>query len=179
MRKVLITLISTLMPIICFAGDATVTWTPPTQNTDGSALTNLAGYQIVYGTSAAALTQAIQVPSPSTTTYTVTNLPTGTWYFAVKAYNSANTYSDISNVASKVVSVAPPAPPTNLHVIDVVVYQVIGTANKFGLIPVGTVPATTSCISDQSVNGYNAVDRNVVTWYGSVKPQVVVALCSG
>ena len=30
-------------------GTATVSWTPPTTNTDGSALTNLAGYRVAYG----------------------------------------------------------------------------------------------------------------------------------
>ena len=32
-------------------GSATLSWTPPTENTDGSPLTNLSGFQIHYGTS--------------------------------------------------------------------------------------------------------------------------------
>jgi hypothetical protein len=42
-------------------GAASLTWMPPTQNTDGTALTNLAGYRIVYGASASQLTQTIQL----------------------------------------------------------------------------------------------------------------------
>ncbi len=32
-------------------GTATLSWTPPTQNTDGSPLTDLAGYRVYWGTS--------------------------------------------------------------------------------------------------------------------------------
>lgn len=84
------------------AGSATLRWTSPTQNTDGTSLTNLAGYRISYGTSATALAQTIQVPSPGASGYTVTNLAPGTWYFAVRAYTSTNE-SVSSNVGSKVV----------------------------------------------------------------------------
>jgi hypothetical protein len=82
---------------------ATLSWTAPTANTDGSTLTNLAGYRISYGTSANALTQTIQVANPSVTNYTITNLTPGTYYFAVRAYTSNGTESANSNVASKVV----------------------------------------------------------------------------
>ena len=33
----------------------------------------------------------------------VENLAPGTWYFAVKAYNSSNVESDLSNVTSKTI----------------------------------------------------------------------------
>jgi len=42
-------------------GSATVNWTPPTTNSDGSTLTNLAGYRIHYGTASNSLTQSAQV----------------------------------------------------------------------------------------------------------------------
>lgn len=84
-------------------GSSTLSWTPPTQNTDGSALTNLAGYRIAYGTSATALNQTLQVATPSLSSYVVTGLASGTWYFAVRAYNSAGAESDSSGVASKAV----------------------------------------------------------------------------
>src|SRR5262249_136465 len=41
------------------SGTATVNVTPPTRNTDGSALTNLAGMRIYYGTSPGSLTQQV------------------------------------------------------------------------------------------------------------------------
>jgi len=80
---------------------ATLTWTAPTTNTDGSAVTNLAGYHIYYGTSPSALTTAIDVPNPGTTSYTVNNLTTGTWYFAVNAYTTSGEDSALSNTGSK------------------------------------------------------------------------------
>jgi len=82
-------------------GTAEVSWTAPTQNTDGSSITDLAGYRIVYGTSASALTQTVELSNPSLTTYVVEGLSSATWYFAVKAYNSAGAESTLSNIASK------------------------------------------------------------------------------
>ena len=84
-------------------GSATLSWVAPTQNTDGTALTNLAGYRIAYGTSASALNQTIELSNPSLTTYVVDDLAPGTWYFAVKAYTSAGAESALSNVASKTI----------------------------------------------------------------------------
>lgn len=83
--------------------EARLSWTPPTRNTDGSTLANLAGYRIHYGTSATALVQSIQVANASATSYTVANLSPGTYYFAVRAYSNAGTESDLSNAVSKVV----------------------------------------------------------------------------
>ena len=84
-------------------GSATLRWSPPTQNTDGSALTNLAGFRIVYGTSATALTQTIEVNNAALSSYVVDGLAAGTWYFAVTAVNSDGAQSINSNVASKTI----------------------------------------------------------------------------
>lgn len=85
------------------AGSATLTWQAPTQNTDGTSLAGLAGYFIVYGKSADALTQTVDLKNPSLTTYVVEPLTSGTWYFAVKAYTSSGAESDKSNIASKTI----------------------------------------------------------------------------
>ena len=58
-------------------GSVTLNWVPPTQNTDGSPLTNLAGYHIMYGTSAGNLNQSVQVANPGLTTYVLGNLAAG------------------------------------------------------------------------------------------------------
>ncbi len=84
-------------------GSATLSWTAPTRNSDGSTLTNLAGYRIVYGTSATALNKTIQVANPGLTTYVVPNLSAGTHYFAVRAYTSSGSESANSAVASKTI----------------------------------------------------------------------------
>jgi len=82
-------------------GSATLSWTPPTQNTDGSALGNLAGYRVYYGNSATALNSTVQLTNPGLTSYVVGNLTSGTYYFAIAAYNSAGSESARSNVGSK------------------------------------------------------------------------------
>ena len=46
---------------------ASLSWTAPTQNEDGSPLTNLAGYRIHYGTSASSLDKRIDVGDPAAT----------------------------------------------------------------------------------------------------------------
>jgi hypothetical protein len=66
---------------------------PPTQNSDGSALTDLAGYTVYYGTSPANLTQSVKISNPGLTAYTMTDLPSGTWYFAVTSYSSSGVES--------------------------------------------------------------------------------------
>jgi hypothetical protein len=81
-------------------GSASLTWTAPTTNTDGSTLTTFAGYRIVYGTSPSALSQTTQIANPTVTTYTVSNLSSGTWYFAVKAYLADGTESIPTNPVS-------------------------------------------------------------------------------
>jgi hypothetical protein len=82
-------------------GAATLTWTPPTTNTDGSTLTTLAGYRIAYGASAAHMTQTIQLGNAGMTSYVVENLAPGTYYFAVRAYTSSGAESANSNVVTK------------------------------------------------------------------------------
>ena len=81
-------------------GAATLDWMPPTENTDGSVLTNLAGYTVYYGTSAGNLTQSVKITNPGLTAYTLSNLPTGTWYFAVTSYSSTGIESSRSGVVS-------------------------------------------------------------------------------
>jgi len=75
------------------AGNAALDWTPPTENNDGSVLTNLAGYKVHYGNSPTQLTQVIKVSNPGLTAYVVEDLSPGTWYFTVTSYASDGTES--------------------------------------------------------------------------------------
>jgi hypothetical protein len=84
------------------SGTATLTWAAPTTNTNGTPLTPLSGYTIYYGTSPGTFTQSMVVSS-STTSYTVTGLAAGTWYFAVAANAADGTESAKSNVGSKTI----------------------------------------------------------------------------
>jgi hypothetical protein len=80
---------------------ATLSWTAPTENTNGTALTNLAGYNIYYGNSTAAMTSKIQINTTGIQTYVINNLASGSWYFAITALNNTG----VESVASSTVKV--------------------------------------------------------------------------
>ncbi|HEX7114284.1 MAG TPA: putative Ig domain-containing protein [Steroidobacter sp.] len=85
-------------------GTATVSWTPPTTNTDGSALTDLSGFEVRYGRSESDLSRTVEIDNPSVNRYVIENLTSGTWYFAVAAVNRAGVAGPLSNVGSKTIS---------------------------------------------------------------------------
>ena len=85
-------------------GSATLSWVAPTENTNGTPLGNLAGYQIYYGTSATAMTQTVKIANPGIVTYVISNLSPATWYFSVKAYTGANMQSSASVMVSKTIN---------------------------------------------------------------------------
>ena len=78
-------------------GAVTINWTPPTENTDGTALTDLAGYDIHYGTASGNYTQSVSVSNAGLATYVVDNLTPGTYYFSVSAVNTSGTESPLSS----------------------------------------------------------------------------------
>jgi Fibronectin type III domain len=82
---------------------ATLSWEAPTTNTNGTALTDLAGYRIYYGSSAKELSQSVTINSVGMQTYVLDDLAPGTWYFAVMAVTSAGTESALSNVVEKTI----------------------------------------------------------------------------
>jgi hypothetical protein len=81
-------------------GSASLSWTAPTENTNGTALTNLAGYTINYGSSANAMTQTVTIDNPGILSYVLSNLSPGTYYASVTAYTGDNQQSTPSAVAS-------------------------------------------------------------------------------
>jgi hypothetical protein len=83
-------------------GSALLSWTPPMQNTDGSALTNLNGYKIYWGSSLGNYPNSASV-GVGVASYTVEQLTPGTWYFTVTAVNAQGVESSYSNVASKTI----------------------------------------------------------------------------
>jgi putative Ig domain-containing protein len=86
------------------SGAAMLSWMPPTQNTDGSTLIDLAGFEVLYGKSPTSLDQSVTLTNASLNSYVVENLTPGTWYFTVVALNSAGVSSPLSNLASKTIS---------------------------------------------------------------------------
>ncbi len=84
--------------ILC-AATATLSWSPPTANADGSNLTDLNGYVIYIGTSPDDYTQSIDVGNVNT--YILSDLVSDiTYYFAVTSYDTSGNESDYSNQAS-------------------------------------------------------------------------------
>jgi nitrite reductase/ring-hydroxylating ferredoxin subunit len=75
-------------------GSAELYWSVPTLNEDGSALTNLAGYKIRYGTSPGSLGQVLDVASPAVTSAKIEGLAAGTWYVTVASYTNTGVESD-------------------------------------------------------------------------------------
>jgi hypothetical protein len=84
-------------------GSATLSWSAPTENTDGSALTNLAGYKLYWRNGSGAYANSITISNPSVTTYVVENLAAGTYEFVATAFNSQNAESDYSASATIIV----------------------------------------------------------------------------
>jgi hypothetical protein len=84
-----------------WATSAALSWEP---NPEG----DLAGYKIYYGTGSLAYTNTIvlgMTSTPSTPTYTVTNLEEGkTYYFALTAYDTSGYESSFSEEVQKSVS---------------------------------------------------------------------------
>jgi len=82
-------------------GSATLSWTPPTLNTDGSPLTDLASYKVYYGNESGNYHTSIQISNNGMTIYVVEHLTSNTYYFVMTAINSSGEESDFSNEASK------------------------------------------------------------------------------
>jgi hypothetical protein len=81
---------------------ATLNWTPVRRRTDGTKLTNLAGYNIYSGKSPRGMSVEAR-PDATVTSYKFTNLSSGKWYFAVAAVTSDGVEGNRSNVVSKTI----------------------------------------------------------------------------
>ncbi len=82
-------------------GSATLSWTTVTKDTHGLLLYGLAGYRLRYGRSANTLSTVVDLANPKLTSYLLSNLPAGTWYFGLTAYTSSGVESAMSNIVQK------------------------------------------------------------------------------
>ncbi|MFO0754220.1 MAG: fibronectin type III domain-containing protein [Thermodesulfovibrionales bacterium] len=82
-----------------FSASTTLSWDAPTTNTDGSPLNDLAGYKVYYGTAPGSYSPPVTVGN--VTSYTISGLSGGTYYFTVTAYDTAGNESSYSNEVSK------------------------------------------------------------------------------
>jgi hypothetical protein len=94
------------LAIIASAQSASFAWNANTVTADPA--TNATGYKLHWGTQSGTYTSVLDVGS--TTTATVSGLAAGTYFFAVKAYNSAGSESVASNELVLVVLMPTPTP---------------------------------------------------------------------
>jgi hypothetical protein len=80
-------------------GAAWLSWLPPTENDDGTPLTDLAGYKIYWGASVGDYPNTVEVKDAGLTRYLVEQLTPAKWFFVVTAVNSSGTESDVSNLS--------------------------------------------------------------------------------
>jgi hypothetical protein len=88
------------------SGAVTLAWEAPTTNADGSPLTDLAGYRIVYGVSTPPNSaNGTVVDVGNVTTHTLRDLQPGTYYIAVAAVDVSGNVSSLSDEISTEVAV--------------------------------------------------------------------------
>jgi len=80
---------------------AEFSWWAPTQRTDDSALTNLAGFKIYAGRNQHTMQEWVTIPNPTVDQYTIENLGSGTWWFALSAFDTYGAESDKSAAVSR------------------------------------------------------------------------------
>ena len=66
-------------------GAATLSWDAPTQNADGSPLSDLAGFKVYYGPTVDSMTSVEIISNPTVNIHLVENLTAGEWFFKVTA----------------------------------------------------------------------------------------------
>lgn len=172
-------LVLMLVPMCSHAGETTLTWTPPTENEDGTPLTDLAGFKIYYGTEAGSYPNTIDINDPAITTYVVENLAAGDWRFVATAYNEAGIESQYSNEVVKSIVDAVPLPPGGLAAAGDSAYIIVQSDDTLVLLDIGTIASDTQCspdvavIDDNGLVGYKVPAAAIEPY--SANQQLVVA----
>jgi hypothetical protein len=84
-------------------GSVTLSWQAPAENVDGTPLTDLAGYEIYFGEQSRNYFDSVYVAGSSTTSKTI-ELPPGSYYFAMTAWDNEGNESAYSNEVIKTVN---------------------------------------------------------------------------
>ncbi|HUQ12595.1 MAG TPA: fibronectin type III domain-containing protein [Steroidobacteraceae bacterium] len=174
------------------SGSAVVRWTAPTKNSDGSALTDLASFKVMYGTSSTSFTKMANVSDPTARSFTVGSLSPATWYFKVHVVNSKGIESGDSNVASKAVSGATAAKTVSVSVSSSSAKLTTKATNVWDLqqrsdgdwvrrAVVASIPLGKPCdpaikVSDKH---YAITKSDVTRYYATPKSTTLVVNCVG
>jgi hypothetical protein len=76
---------------------------PPTENEDGSYLTDLAGYWLYWGNNSGTYTEWMKIEGPGLTRIVIEGLVPGSWEFAMTSFNAAGVESALSNAVTIIV----------------------------------------------------------------------------
>ncbi len=85
-------------------GTALISWISPTENTDNSTLTDLAGFKIYFGIFPGEYDNSITVNNVGLSSYLVENLGAADWFFVVTAFNSSGIESGYSKEVFKTIN---------------------------------------------------------------------------
>ena len=82
-------------------GSVTINWTPPSENEDGTKLTNLDGFRVYWGKTARIYDHSMTIENEGLTRVVINNIPNGTYEFTMTAFNTKGTESRFSNTVTK------------------------------------------------------------------------------
>ena len=77
-----------------------ISWTAPTENVDGSILTDLVGYRIYYGAESRTYSDTVELMDPRATSYAL-DLSSGDYHVAMTAIDADGNESAYSNEVLK------------------------------------------------------------------------------
>lgn len=135
------------------AGEAVLTWEAPTQNCNGTSLTDLSGYDLTYGQKREALPK-------DPLAKTITGLLPGSWWFSLAAVTPTD--------RSEFITVEKVVPPEEFVTTGTTIYTFFRSNGNITVLPTShTVPLGVVCDATQSVNGKYKVPLEAVTWAGA------------
>ena len=100
-----------VLPYLAWGEPLPLEWEAPTENVDGSPLTDLAGFQAYWGTSPRDYNVGTQYIADETATSTVLDVPPGDYYVAMTAWDSDGNQSAYSNEVFRTVAGTPQPVP--------------------------------------------------------------------
>ena len=78
-----------------------MSWNAPTTQANGTAIGNLTGFRVYYGTASGVYSSNVYVPGATTSSATLSRLSSGTWYFTVTSVDASGNESSLGYEMSK------------------------------------------------------------------------------
>lgn len=164
-------------------GQLTVTCTPPTTYTDGSAIPALVSLTYaLYGAPTGQPKVPVSASLPACSS--VQTVTAGTWCYEASATAAGQTSAHTPEVCAQAAIApltpsAPGTPTVTAVTTSTIAYTVIMGADKLVPLIVGTAPLGTVCDASQPVLAYHVIPRARVTFTSALRPTTTVALCGG